>query len=144
MVSGEAEDREEGGGGDAAVTTRGDNPLRLVGYLKANKLAAYVLAVMLLMHLSNQFNRSVWMCLLHSTRCTGSDISSGIANGARISYKELLASSTAFERPEFLCAQLLLFSIQSLVDKLLSVEQTSVVFYSSGLERVHPPAGVTL
>lgn len=36
-----------------------EDPLRLVGHLKANKKVAYVLAIMVLVHLSNQYDRYV-------------------------------------------------------------------------------------
>ncbi|CAM9515980.1 unnamed protein product, partial [Ectocarpus sp. 4 AP-2014] len=48
MVSGGA----EGGGGGQK-----EDPLRLLGYLKANKRVAYVMVVMVLVHLSNQYDR---------------------------------------------------------------------------------------
>lgn len=35
----------------------GRNGLRLVGYLKSNRMAAYVLVIMMMMHLSNQSDR---------------------------------------------------------------------------------------
>lgn len=54
MVSGGA----EGGG-----LGQKEDPLRLLGYLKSNKRVAYVLMVMVMVHLSNQYDRFVIECL---------------------------------------------------------------------------------
>lgn len=43
---------------------RGD-PLRLLGYLKANDKVAYVLGIMVMVHLSNQYDRQVSSELLY-------------------------------------------------------------------------------
>lgn len=53
MVAGGADEESEG----ASVARPSEKALRLVGYLKANRIAAYVLAVMVAMHLSNQLDR---------------------------------------------------------------------------------------
>lgn len=45
-----------GGGGEGGLG-QNEDPLRLVGHLKANKRVAYVLAIMILVHLSNQYDR---------------------------------------------------------------------------------------
>lgn len=57
MVAGTGDDEENTMGEGAAVADPSQKALRLVGYLKANRKAAYVLAVMVAMHLSNQFDR---------------------------------------------------------------------------------------
>lgn len=46
-------------GGDGGGSGSQGGPLRLLGYLKANKNVAYVLAIMVLVHLSNQYDRRV-------------------------------------------------------------------------------------
>jgi len=47
------------GGEDRVQEIQGQNggPLRLLGYLKDNKRMAYVLAIMVMLHLSNQYDR---------------------------------------------------------------------------------------
>lgn len=46
-----------GTGGEGERVGQEGDPLRLLGYLKANKGVAYVLVVMVLVHLSNQYDR---------------------------------------------------------------------------------------
>lgn len=57
MVSGAGDEEENVIRDGASVADPSQKALRLVGYLKANRKAAYVLAVMVAMHLSNQFDR---------------------------------------------------------------------------------------
>lgn len=47
------------GGEDRVQAIQGydGGPLRLLGYLKDNKRVAYVLAIMVMVHLSNQYDR---------------------------------------------------------------------------------------
>lgn len=39
------------------IQRQNGGPLRLLGYLKDNKRVAYVLAIMVMLHLSNQYDR---------------------------------------------------------------------------------------
>lgn len=45
--------------GEGGSSESQGGPLRLLGYLKANKNVGYVLAIMVLVHLSNQYDRQV-------------------------------------------------------------------------------------